>query len=110
MIVPTPRLALHFSSRHWFSTRTVRVLRAGGVSDGGSAAWKLRLLTPAMPRLLPMKETAMEQLQVEKPFRVGVFDTVAHADRAVRNLLAAGFTKDKLSVICSDRYKEQFFH
>jgi hypothetical protein len=45
----------------------------------------------------------------EKPFRVGVFNTVGQADRAVRNLLAAGFTKDQLAVVCSDKYKEQFF-
>jgi hypothetical protein len=51
-----------------------------------------------------------EQLHVEKPFRVGVFDTVDQADRAVRNLLAAGFRKDQLSVMCSDKHKEQFFH
>jgi len=46
---------------------------------------------------------------VDKPFRVGVFDTVAHADRAVHNLLAAGFRKDQMAVMCSDKYKEQFF-
>ncbi len=46
---------------------------------------------------------------VDKPFRVGVFDTVAHADRAVHNLLAAGFSKEQMTVMCSDKYKEQFF-
>ena len=50
-----------------------------------------------------------EQQHVEKPFRVGVFDTVAQADAAVRNLLGAGFTRDQLAVICSDKYKEHFF-
>jgi hypothetical protein len=34
---------------------------------------------------------------------------VGQADRAVHNLLAAGFSKDELAVICSDEYKEQFF-
>lgn len=38
----------------------------------------------------------------ERPVRVGVFSDVEHADRAVANLLAAGFTRDKLSVVCSD--------
>src|SRR5262245_11694078 len=46
---------------------------------------------------------------VEKPIRVGVYSTVPQADQAVRNLLAAGFRKDELAVICSDEYKEQFF-
>ena len=51
----------------------------------------------------------MNQQVADKPFRVGIFGTVAQADRAVRLLLAAGFTKDQLAVICSDEYKEQFF-
>jgi hypothetical protein len=57
-----------------------------------------------------MKEAIMITQPVDKPFRVGVFDTVAHADRAVRNLLAAGFKKSQLAVMCSDKYKEDFFH
>jgi hypothetical protein len=44
-----------------------------------------------------------------EPVRVGIFDTVGAADRAVRGLLAAGFRKEELAVICSDKYKEQFF-
>jgi hypothetical protein len=51
----------------------------------------------------------MDDRTVDKPFRVGTFDTVAQAERAVHSLLAAGFTKDQLAVICSDRSKEQFF-
>jgi hypothetical protein len=51
----------------------------------------------------------MDDRTVDKPFRVGTFDTVAQAERAVRSLLAAGFTKDQLAVICSDKSKEQFF-
>src|SRR5262245_23127194 len=46
---------------------------------------------------------------VDKPYRVGIFDTVAEADQAVRMLLGAGFHKDQLAVICSDKYKEQYF-
>lgn len=45
----------------------------------------------------------------ELPVRVGVFKTVAGADRAVRGLLQLGFAKEQLSVICSDEYKERFF-
>ncbi len=51
----------------------------------------------------------MDERTTEKPVRVGVFGTVAQADRAIRNLLAAGFEKEQLAVICSDKYKEQFF-
>jgi hypothetical protein len=51
----------------------------------------------------------MDDRTVDQPFRVGTFDTVAQAERAVHSLLAAGFTKDQLAVICSDRSKEQFF-
>jgi hypothetical protein len=51
----------------------------------------------------------MDNRTVDKPYRVGTFDTVAQAERAVRSLLAAGFTRDQLAVICSDKSKEQFF-
>jgi hypothetical protein len=51
----------------------------------------------------------MNQQTVEKPFRVGVFDTVAAADRAVHRLLDAGFSRDELAVICSDKHKERLF-
>jgi hypothetical protein len=45
----------------------------------------------------------------ERPLRVGIFTTVEQADRAVAGLLAAGFTKDHISVVCSDRVKEKHF-
>jgi len=41
--------------------------------------------------------------------RAGVFSTVAAADRAVQRLLAAGFTKQQITVVCSDAAKEQHF-
>jgi hypothetical protein len=41
---------------------------------------------------------------------VGVFATVDDARDAVRGLLAAGFTKDQITVVCSDETKEQYFH
>jgi hypothetical protein len=41
--------------------------------------------------------------------RVGVFNTVGEADLAVRLLLGAGFTKEKISVVCSDEMKERHF-
>ena len=40
--------------------------------------------------------------RVDRPVRVGVFSDVAHADQAVAKLLAAGYSHDQLSVICSD--------
>src|SRR5688500_2435323 len=44
-----------------------------------------------------------------KPVRVGVFSTVAATERAVQGLLAAGFTKEEITVICSDEAKERHF-
>jgi hypothetical protein len=44
-----------------------------------------------------------------RPIRVGVFDTTGQAGEAVDGLLAAGFTRDQISVICSDEVKEEFF-
>jgi hypothetical protein len=41
--------------------------------------------------------------------RAGVFTNVPAADRAVRGLLAAGFTKGQITVVCSDAAKEAHF-
>ncbi len=48
--------------------------------------------------------TSMESKKerLDRPVRVGVFSDVAHADQAVERLLAAGYSRDQLSVICSD--------
>src|SRR5688500_16718604 len=48
-------------------------------------------------------------VESEAPVRVGVFDSVGDADRAVAALLEAGFSQDEITVICSDRSKEQWF-
>jgi hypothetical protein len=45
----------------------------------------------------------------DKPVRIGVFDRVQKAEQVVQDLLAAGFTKDQISVICSDPAKEAHF-
>ena len=42
-------------------------------------------------------------------FKAGVFDDVSAACRAVRELLASGFTKEHITVVCSDETKERFF-
>ena len=47
---------------------------------------------------------------LERPIRVGVFLTIRAADCAVENLLKAGFSTEQISVICSDRTKEEHFH
>ena len=53
-----------------------------------------------------MVNTAMEP----RPIRAGVFDSILDADRAVNELLAAGFAKDEITVVCSDEHKGRFFH
>ena len=45
----------------------------------------------------------------DKPVRMAVFDTVPQAERVVRDLLAAGFTHDEVSVLCSDAHKTAHF-
>ncbi|MGD9724179.1 MAG: hypothetical protein AB7O59_23175 [Pirellulales bacterium] len=50
----------------------------------------------------------------QKPLRAGVFETVAEADRVVAELLAAGFTVDQITVVCSavavQRHFQAFEH
>jgi hypothetical protein len=49
-----------------------------------------------------------------RPIRAGVFDSVPDADRAVAELLAAGFTTEQITVICSaetvQRHFKQYEH
>jgi hypothetical protein len=54
------------------------------------------------------QENAMTQHLIAKHTRAGAFDTVAQADQAIRRLLAAGFSKDQLAVICPARFKDHF--
>ena len=42
------------------------------------------------------------------PVRVGVFTRIAHADRAVHDLVHAGFDKDDITVICPTCSPENF--
>ena len=44
-----------------------------------------------------------------KPIRAGVFSSVESAQKAVDGLLGAGFTRKQITVVCSDRVKEQHF-
>lgn len=50
-----------------------------------------------------------EQQELDRPFRVGVFSSVELAEETVRDLLAAGFTVEQITVICSDEVKERHF-
>lgn len=50
----------------------------------------------------------MTQLLIATQTRTGAFDTMDQADFAIRRLLAAGFSKDQLAVICPARYQDHF--
>jgi hypothetical protein len=45
----------------------------------------------------------------DQTYEVGVFATVDEAEQTVRRLLEAKFTKEQISVICSDESKERYF-
>src|SRR4051812_26812884 len=47
--------------------------------------------------------------KTQESVRAGVFPDLKSADRAVDNLLAAGFAKEQITVICSDETKERHF-
>jgi hypothetical protein len=51
----------------------------------------------------------MREATVDRPVRVGIFTTVKQADKAVKDLFAAGFDREQISVICSDEHKEKLF-
>jgi len=45
----------------------------------------------------------------ERPVRVGVFSDISSAHLAVEELRAVGFSKDQITVVCSDDLKERYF-
>jgi hypothetical protein len=47
--------------------------------------------------------------QQKAQVRAGVFTTLSAAEKAVTRLLDAGFTKDQITVVCSDDTKERHF-
>lgn len=51
----------------------------------------------------------MQTTKIARPIEIGVFKTVEAADQAVHGLLAAGFTKEQVTVVCSDETKERHF-
>jgi hypothetical protein len=50
----------------------------------------------------------MTQQFSEVQSRAGVLETIAGADYAIRRLLAAGFSKDQLIVICPAKFQDHF--
>jgi hypothetical protein len=54
------------------------------------------------------KEQAMPHRPSDDPISVGYFDAVEEADRAVHALLAAGFSKQQLAVICPKKFETHF--
>jgi hypothetical protein len=52
----------------------------------------------------------MANKDIEKrPLEVGIFDSVDDARRAVHGLLNAGFSREQITVVCSDETKERYF-
>jgi hypothetical protein len=54
-----------------------------------------------------IKENVMQQHLLPEDTLAEVFDTVAKADQAIHGLLAAGFTKDQITVVCPAKFKDQ---
>jgi hypothetical protein len=61
-----------------------------------------------MTKTTLIKKSTLAEKQ-SQPIRAAVFSTVEETKQAVARLLAAGFTKDQITVICSDDTKERFF-
>lgn len=45
----------------------------------------------------------------DHPIRAAIFTEIQETDTAVKHLLDAGFTKDEITVVCSDDTKERYF-
>jgi hypothetical protein len=59
---------------------------------------------------MPTNTPSNPQTEIDsRPLEVGVFNTVDEARKAVRSLLEVGFTKDEVTVLCSDETKERYF-
>ncbi|MEX2173680.1 MAG: hypothetical protein WD872_04915 [Pirellulaceae bacterium] len=57
-----------------------------------------------------MDQDSVQQATVQqRPVRAGVFAQLTAADNAVDRLLAGGFRKEEITVICSDEAKERHF-
>jgi hypothetical protein len=67
---------------------------------------RFALLAGAEETVMTLLTTVEKQ---EKPIRAGVFTSLSATQNAVSRLLAGGFTKAQITVICSDEAKEQYF-
>jgi hypothetical protein len=56
-----------------------------------------------------MLPTMHHSTELQRPIRVGVFSNPEDAQQAVQQLLQAGFTREQLTVICSDRTVQRHF-
>lgn len=54
-----------------------------------------------------MKPTLTEK--IDRPIRVGIFDNLREAEDVVRRLVDAGFTREQITVVCSDRAVQRHF-
>src|SRR6185436_17899022 len=55
-----------------------------------------------------MTAVTAEQRQT-RPIRAGVFADLSAVESAIQGLLEAGFTKEEITVVCSDEAKERHF-
>jgi hypothetical protein len=55
-----------------------------------------------------MSKSTLAEKQCQ-PIRAAIYTTVQQTKQAVARLLAAGFTTDQITVICSDDTKERYF-
>jgi hypothetical protein len=49
------------------------------------------------------------QPQLDQPIRVGIYSSIQNAEHAVHGLINLGFTKDQITVICSEDWKAAHF-
>jgi hypothetical protein len=66
------------------------------------------LFQPQLPLGSTKEENAMTQQVTAMQTCAGAIDTVAQADRAIRQLLAFGLSKDQLAAICPVKFKDPF--
>jgi len=51
----------------------------------------------------------MTESHAAKPIRAGIYPSLDRAEQAVRELLDAGFRKEQITVVCSDKSREEHF-
>jgi hypothetical protein len=71
-------------------------------------AWDVRPSIASTSAFLDVA-TMAKRIAQQPAFEAGIFDDVDAARQAVHGLLAAGFSKEQINVICSDETKERYF-